>query len=173
MAHALYMTALYTGMRAGELAGLQWADVDFNTRLITVQRSFEGPTKSDEVRRVPIVDALLEPLKRWKVRHPRQAGLHQPRRKHARQERAHFPGDPASRARESRFPKGQRGERERHYIRFHDLRHTFASHWVMNGGDLYKLQAVLGHESAKMTQRYAHLRPDAFKAELGLFGSAA
>jgi integrase len=41
---ALYATAVYTGLRAGELAGLHWDDVDFERRLITVQRSFDGPS---------------------------------------------------------------------------------------------------------------------------------
>jgi len=44
----LYATAMYTGMREGELAGLLWEDVDFDNRLIAVQRSFAGPTKADE-----------------------------------------------------------------------------------------------------------------------------
>ena len=44
-------------------------------------------------------------------------------------------------------------------LRIHDLRHTFASHYVMNGGSLHDLQALLGHSSPVMTQRYAHLAP--------------
>jgi hypothetical protein len=47
-------------------------------------------------------------------------------------------------------------------LHFHDLRHTFASRWMMNGGDLYVLKEILGHKSITMTQRYAHLSP-AFK----------
>ena len=46
-----------------------------------------------------------------------------------------------------------------HY-RFHDLRHTFASHFMMNGGNIYDLQKILGHTSLEMTQRYAHLAPE-------------
>ena len=42
-------------------------------------------------------------------------------------------------------------------FRFHDLRHTFASHFVMSTGDLPALQKLLGHHSSAMTQRYAHL----------------
>ena len=45
-------------------------------------------------------------------------------------------------------------------IRFHDLRHTFASHFMMNGGNLYDLQKILGHTKYEMTQIYAHLSPD-------------
>jgi hypothetical protein len=44
-------------------------------------------------------------------------------------------------------------------IRFHDVRHTFASHFMMNGGNLYDLQKILGHTNSKMTERYAHLSP--------------
>lgn len=54
VAFALDATAIFTGMREGKLAGLRWDDVDFERRLITVQRSYEGATKSGEVRYVPI-----------------------------------------------------------------------------------------------------------------------
>lgn len=42
----------------------------------------------------------------------------------------------------------------------HILRHTFASHFVMNGGNILALQKILGHHSLAMTIRYAHLSPD-------------
>jgi integrase len=44
-----------------------------------------------------------------------------------------------------------------HDFRFHDLRHTFASWYMMNGGDLYELARILGHANIKMTKRYAKL----------------
>lgn len=44
--------------------------------------------------------------------------------------------------------------------RTHVLRHTFASHFMMNGGNILTLQKVLGHSSLEMTMRYAHLAPD-------------
>ncbi|MBW2471181.1 MAG: tyrosine-type recombinase/integrase, partial [Deltaproteobacteria bacterium] len=43
---------------------------------------------------------------------------------------------------------------------FHDLRHTFASHFVMAGGSLRALQQILGHNKIETTMRYAHLSPD-------------
>lgn len=49
------------------------------------------------------------------------------------------------------LPKGQRT---------HVLRHTFASHFMMNGGNLLTLQKILGHQTITMTMRYAHLSPD-------------
>lgn len=42
----------------------------------------------------------------------------------------------------------------------HMLRHTFASPYMMNGGNILTLQRVLGHASLNMTMRYAHLAPD-------------
>lgn len=46
----------------------------------------------------------------------------------------------------------------------HVLIHTFASHFVMNGGNILTLQKILGHQSIAMTMRYAHLAPDHLKA---------
>lgn len=164
----LYATAVFTGMRAGELAGLRWDDVDFANRHITVQRSFDGPTKAGDVRYVPILDALLATLRDWRLRNPlpfvfpNNAGV-----MHA----------PSARIFQEVFHRvlkraGFAAGDHRSYIRFHDLRHTFASHWVMNGGDVFKLQKLLGHKSMQMTMRYAHLAPHAYEADYARFGKA-
>lgn len=62
------------------------------------------------------------------------------------------------------------------HVRIHDLRHTFASFAVNAGASLYQVQHALGHSSAQMTQRYAHLADEAGKrlvAQVGAVVSAA
>ena len=173
MIYSLFATAVYTGARAGELAGLRWDDVDFTKRLITIQRSFTGPTKADNVRYAPILDVLLPSLRAWRLRNPlpfvfpNQTGTMLGESARAFQEVFHRVLARAG------FAKVERGGKTRPYLRFHDLRHTFASQWMMKGGDLFKLQRVLGHKSAQMTQRYAHLSPEAFADDLSRFGAAA
>ena len=50
----------------------------------------------------------------------------------------------------------------------HILRHTFASHYMMGGGNILTLQRILGHGDIKMTMRYSHLAPDHFASALSL-----
>ena len=48
-------------------------------------------------------------------------------------------------------------------MRYHDLRHTFATRLVQGGVDSYKVQRLLGHKSPTMTQRYAHHYPESLR----------
>ena len=162
-AYVMYATAILTGMRQGELAALQWSDVDFEKRLIIVQRSFTGPTKGGDVRYVPLLDGLLPILRAWKLKcgggwlvFPNEGGNMHQNSARLFQERLHRILDSAG------FPRPPAGARAVHYITFHCFRHTFASQWVMKGGDLFKLQKILGHKSIQMTMRYAHLQPAAY-----------
>ena len=53
-------------------------------------------------------------------------------------------------------------------LRFHDLRHTFASRLVMAGVDLYRVQTLMGHKTPTMTLRYAHLSRQHLRAAFAL-----
>lgn len=164
---ALYCMAIYTGLRAGELAALSWPAIDFDRRLITVQASFDGPTKAEDVRYVPILDPLLPILRAWKLKcpgsllFPNELGTMLGKSARVYQEVLHRVLARAG------FPSVHRPGRAGHYVVFHDLRHTFATLWVSNGGDIFKLQKILGHKSMQMTMRYAHLVPDAFTQDYG------
>ena len=163
--YPMYATALFTGMRAGELAGLRWGDVDFSRRLITVQRSYNGPTKAGDIRHVPILDRLLPTLREWKL----SSGS----------KRIIFPNETGNMWDQKGRIYDEILKRvlvnagfDYRYVHFHGLRHTFASHWVINGGDLFRLQRILGHKDSSVTQRYAHLAPSAFESDWGRMGSA-
>ena len=174
-AYVLYSTAIWTGMREGELAALTWRNVDLQRRIITVQASFDGPTKADEVRRVPILDVLLPILTDWRATNPCELVF--PNRVDKMfdsgawifSDRMYKVLDAAGFERPERVKPGE----YRHVIHFHSLRHTFASQWMMKGGDIFRLGQILGHKSTAMTMRYAHLAPDAFSADYGRFGSPA
>ena len=51
-------------------------------------------------------------------------------------------------------------------LRFHDTRHTFATHYMRAGGNLYNLKAVLGHSTITLTGRYAHHAPEFMQADV-------
>jgi integrase len=160
--HALYATAVFTGMRAGELAGLHWSDIDFGKRLITVSRSYKKTTKTGKIRRVPIIDVLLPILREWRLKTPGEIVFpNQVGNMHGKSARIFRPMLHRVLDRAGLQP-AQRAGKLRPYITFHGLRHTFASMWVMQGKDIYRLQKILGHSSVNMTMRYAHLAPEAF-----------
>lgn len=167
----LYATALYTGMRAGELAALRWPSVDLGRRLIDVKFSFTNATKGGYVRYAPIVDALLPLLERWRARNPNdlvfpsQAGTMLQPSARVYQENLHDVLAAAGLA------PLKLEDREVPFITFHGLRHTWASHWMMNDGSIFKLQKIGGWKSFAMVQRYAHLSPSAFAEDYQRFGA--
>lgn len=161
-AFTIYSTLIYTGMRIGELAGLRWDDVDFQLRLITIQRSYDGPTtKGGRIRRVPIFDPIRPVLEKWKIQSwPDQPLVF-----------TTLDGDMLrkdSRVFDEILKRvlGASGLMS-NYISIHDLRHTFASWWLYHGGDFFRLQRMLGHRSPATTMRYAHLAPEAYEADRG------
>ena len=150
--------ALGTGMRIDEILHLEWADVELDRRLITVHRGRQGTTKGGALRHVPILDSILPLLRERALR---RAGA-----------RLVFPG----RGGKVRTKPGVTEQYKRALkaadldpkLRFHDLRHTMASHWVMNGGDIFRLSKILGHKSVQLTQdTYAHLAPDVWSQDYG------
>lgn len=170
-AYVLYATAIYTGMRQGELAGLHWADVDLDRKRITVRRSFKKGTKTGKIRHLPIFDVLLPILRDWKqfksgpLVFPNKAGEMHAQCAWIFSDRFYKILDDAG------YERPVNDQKWRHFINFHSLRHTFASQWIRRGGRLEKLQKLMGHESIQMTMRYAHLAPDAFEEEYGRFAA--
>ena len=152
--HACICTALHTGLRRGELFGLRWLDVDLQARRLTVARSYRGTPKSGKTRHLRLPDALIPTLNAWMRDCPRTGeGLVFP----IVSGKPRMGGDFDLLG----LPTLFRDAGCRPLARpWHALRHTFASHFIMAGGNILSLQRILGHSDIKMTLVYAHLAPD-------------
>ncbi len=139
--------ALRTGMRFGELLGLQWNDIDFERNLLVVRRNvvdgLEGSPKNNRPRSIPLAASLRQELQAS----PRLAA------------RVFVLADGRTPNRWSGIEALQRGCARAGIrpIGWHVLRHTFASQLVGSGVNLAMIQALLGHSTIEMTMRYAHL----------------
>jgi len=137
---AMVSVALHSGMRLGEILNLRWYDLDFSSGFILVRDS-----KNGESRHVPMDATLFALFRAYPHRPSTDLVFSSSSGGHIVDVRTGFLNS-CKRA----------GLIDLH---FHDLRHTFASQFVMSGGDLYILKEILGHKSITMTQRYAHLSP--------------
>ena len=137
---ALVTVALHSGMRLGEILNLRRHDLDFASGFILVRDS-----KNGESRHVPADATLFALFRAYPHRPSTDLVFSSSSGGHIVDVRTGFQ-NACKRA----------GLTDLH---FHDLRHTFASQFVMAGGDLYILKEILGHKSITMTQRYAHLSP--------------
>jgi len=149
-----------TGLRRGEICGLKWSDVNFADGTLTVRRSVSkgsggiiiGETKTDAGKR--------------KILLPRSvATLLQEKRKHAVSEWIfpHYanPSEPLHPDTAYRKLKVLLSKANLPSIRFHDLRHTFATHAMQGGVDAKTLSGILGHTDASFTlDTYTHVTSD-------------
>jgi integrase len=142
-------TAIYTGMRKGELFGLRWTDVHLDIGRIDVERSYGGLPKSGKAREAWMHPDLVVILREWKRRCPTPAGLVFPVEGRMGTEYETLGLGDIMKAAGVHVPQKV----------WHCLRHTFASHAVMSGVSLYEVQKLLGHGTAEMTQIYAKLGP--------------
>lgn len=153
--------AIYTGLRAGELWALSWPDVDLERGILRVHAAVTedgrvGPTKSGRAREVPILPSVAWVFAPASSR----SGLVWPGRW----------GDPHPRGHNADLPALLARAKVRR-VRFHDLRHTCASHlvqgsWTRSPLRLEDVQLWLGHSSRTTTERYAHLSAEGLAARV-------
>ena len=152
--YPFFVTAFNTGMRLGELSALRWQDIDFEHNVIHVRKSVwrghEGTPKGGKNRQIPMNQQLRQVL--WNHSEGKDES------DYAFRSNSGIPVNENT----HRKPFARiinRTELKR--IRFHDVRHSFASQLVMNGVPLRMVQQLLGHSTIAMTERYSHLTPDA------------
>ena len=158
--YELYYLDLATGLRRGELLGLKWTDVDFDRGVLKIQRAIsrqngrveEAPLKTKNAyRTLPLSADAIDVLKaqkckvggsEWVFPSPTGGPMSPDSVLHMLQRVLKRAGLPR--------------------IRFHDLRHTFATMALQNGVDVKTVSSMLGHYSAGFTlDTYAHVTTDA------------
>lgn len=171
--HAYFLTAVKTGMRAGELCGLRWSDVDLEGGVATVRQALDrtpawnrlfGSTKNGRSRLFPLGADVLRALRELAVDQEKERAFHgaegyadyglvfcQPNGR---------PLDPRSVSRNQwRRLKARAGLPPG--LRFHDLRYTFISRALQAGANPRAVSEIVGHHYPGFTlRRYAHVGLD-------------
>ena len=154
-----YLLAMNLGLRIGEICGLKWADINFAERLLYVNRTairirsgnhtrltVQTPKTESGSREIPIPGELLSLLLRLKAVHSLDVFILTGSKT--------IPQDP--RTLRAKFGQYLRDHGMRS-IRFHALRHTFATRCIERGFDAKTLSELLGHKNIKTTlQLYVH-----------------
>jgi len=151
----LFLLAVMTGMRQGELLGLKWTDIDWFNRKIYVRRTFNHgrffePKSRTSKRAIDMTPTVISELKKWKLACP-----------HNELDLV-FPNENGKPINSQNMVKRQflpairrAGLRE---IHFHCLRHTYASLLIAQGEHPKYIQAQMGHSSVNVTMGvYGHL----------------
>ncbi len=150
----LMLTAMHSGLRRSELIALRWDAVDLTNRVITVRMA-----KSGKGRPVGIDNTLLELLTRLK---PLRDAINSPwvftHERVGKRGQVILKGQPITDFNHAFREAADRAKLTD--VRFHDLRHTFASHLTREGVDIRTVQELLGHQSLAMTTRYTHVAPE-------------
>ncbi|MBQ9786053.1 MAG: site-specific integrase [Clostridia bacterium] len=154
------LISFYTGVRIGELLSLKWQDIDFKTKIITinsttckiahnhkVQKIIDTPKTSSSLRQIPLSKNVLELLKGLKEFQKGQSEFVVSRQNGKQIDMRSY---------QDSFYRLLRKLKIKHYG-FHSLRHTFATRCYKLGMDIKTLSEILGHSSPSITlNRYVH-----------------
>ncbi len=134
----IVVMALHTGMRRGEILNVKWDQIDLEKRIVQVKH-----TKNGKDRLIPINESLFSVLASLKRQAIGDLVFPNPQT-----------GKPYTEVKKSFKLACKKAGLSG--IRFHDLRHTFASRLIAAGVDLVTVRDLLGHFSVTVTQRYTH-----------------
>lgn len=158
--YELFLLDLATGLRRGELMALQWDDLDFETGVLNVNKQvyqvngelqFSEPKTKNSIRKIVLPSSVVEVLKEYKKTVNSRWMFPSP----VKEDRPLTPGVVRKRLQLILEHAGCK------HVRFHDLRHTFATLALQNGMDVKTLSAMLGHVSAATTlDIYTHITDD-------------
>ena len=172
----LFLVALGTGLRLGELLGLKWSDIDFNTGILTVHRSLSRsknqttgkyevieqiPKTKNSNRSVPIPASILGKLKELKKHQNKQRLLVGEGYINNNYVFSDDIGNPIDDKRPGRNLKSVLKKLDIEPIKFHALRHTYATRLFENNVPPKTVQALMGHSDISVTMDiYTHVMED-------------
>lgn len=160
--YPFFLLAFRTGLRLGELLGLEWGDVDFRGRFLEVRRSFKNGRfarpKNGKSRRVDLSNQCIQTL--TSLRKQRMAESLASGLGNIVETIFHRKGEPISQNTvRNVFNRvlARAGIRKK---RFHDIRHTYASMMLSNGQSPQYVREQMGHSSISITvDVYGHMIP--------------
>ena len=152
----IYEFLLNTGLRSGEMWHLEWTDVDVEKDIIYIRIKKDWHPKMSTNRTVPLNARAKEIIERQ----PKRSNLVFTTRTGGSQFDIY-----------NRFRHLVKKIKEKHGViienpTIHAFRHTFATHALQSGIDIYTVSRYLGHTSVKMTEKYLTLLPDYAKREI-------
>jgi integrase len=158
---SLFGLLVFTGLRVGEAQGLTWDDIRLAERIIRVRNGSPSEEASGKRRLktessdrdVPIPEPMAIEIAQLAATIP--TGPADPL----------FPGELGDYHFAYRAFKRARKAARLDGVTIHDLRHTFAVHWVLAALPIPRLQKILGHATPTMTMRYMRHAPDGFFAQ--------
>ena len=169
--HDFFYTELTTGLRRGEICGLMWRDFDENAGTLKILRSVNVPKRGE----LEIGETKTERGRRTIRLPPSTVQRLKERKKHAVSQwifpEPLAPEKPVRPSAAYYWMKVLLKEAGLPHIRFHDLRHTFATHALASGVDAKTLSGILGHTNASFTiDTYTHVTPDMQRAASDVVG---
>lgn len=156
--HDIAVLGLYCGLRAGEIFALQWIDVDFVNRKISIRDPkgvFNRFAQMNNLVYEMLHKRYINQLSDEYVFTKRGGG------------KINEVSDQFQRI-VNRLGLNENITDQRNKVVFHTLRHTFASWLAMGGIDIFTIKELMGHSDIKMTQRYMHLAPNKFASAIAV-----
>ena len=157
----IMIVAFYSGMRLGEITNMQWSQIDLRNKTIVVRSNSTFTTKSKKDRVIPMCNKLYNLLKGLSDNSLQtKDSIYVFEKING----IRYLNDHISKSFKKVLAKSSLDKK----LKFHSLRHSFASNLIQRGVSLYVIKELLGHSDISTTQIYSHLRSDDLRTAINV-----